>query len=37
MNVSQTLTGLFRQVYVMAERKRLDELEDPGVEWIRSR
>jgi hypothetical protein len=37
MNLSQTLTGLFRTNYVLSERKRLDELEETGVEWIRSR
>lgn len=37
MNLSQTLTGLFRSVYVMAEMKRLEELDEPGYEWIRSR
>lgn len=36
MNLSQTLTGLFRTNYVLSERKRLDELEETGVEWIRS-
>lgn len=37
MNLAQTLTGLFRSVYILAEMKRTDELEETGYEWIRSR
>lgn len=37
MNLSQTLTGLFRTNYLLAEMKRVDELEAPRVEWVRSR
>jgi len=38
MNLSQTLLGMFRTVYVMAERRRLGDLDPPATfEWIRSR